>query len=293
MVEALVREDRVRVADGVAELVGPAVPRSLAAAIGTRLEFLSERARSVLRIAALLGPEPTVADLSVVAGRSAVELAGIVDEAVAAGVLVARDDRMAFRHGLIRAALYEQTPPALRLALHRQAAQALARAGAGVEVVAEQLLAGGTAGWAVDWLAGGAAAALVNRPPQAALDLIDEVPSSAGLARYRIAALSLLGRDEDVARLGPAVLAGTTDAETVGRTAWTVGYSLGRLARRDEGRAVLAPILGSPDLGRIWRARLHACDALLAGDRTVARQALADAERSGDRFATGYALHAL
>jgi DNA-binding CsgD family transcriptional regulator/transcriptional regulator with XRE-family HTH domain len=294
MVEALVREERVRVADGIAELLGPAVPRSLAAAIGARLDFLSERARSVLRIAALLGPEPTVADLSLVAGRSAVELAGIVDEAVAAGVLVAGRDRMAFRHGLIRAALYEETPPSLRLALHQQAAQALAGTGAGVAVVAEQLLAGGaTPAWAVDWLAGGAAAALVTRAPQVALDLIERVPDSAGLAGYRIAALSLLGRDEDVARLGPAVLSGTTDVETTGRTAWALAYSLGRLARREKGRAVLAETLRSRELDRLWQARLSACDAVLTVDRADARRALAEAEQADDRFAMAYALHAL
>src|SRR5207248_6734493 len=116
-----------------------------------------------------LGPEPTVADLSVVAERPAVELAGVVDEAVAAGVLVAAGDRMAFRHGLIRAALYEQIRSPVRRTLHHQAARALAEAGAAVEVVAEQLLAAddGTPGWVVEWLAGGAAAALVTRAPRA------------------------------------------------------------------------------------------------------------------------------
>jgi DNA-binding NarL/FixJ family response regulator/transcriptional regulator with XRE-family HTH domain len=295
MVEALVREEQVRVADGVAELVGPAVPRSLAAAIGARLDFLSERTRSVLRIAALLGPEPTVADLGAVSGHSAVELAGVVDEAVAAGVLAARNDRMAFRHGLIRAALVEQTAPAVRVALHRQAAQALAGTGAGVEVVAEQLLAGGTVGadWALDWLAGGAAAALVSRAPRAALELVERVPEPAGLAAYRIAALSTLGRDEDVARLGPAVLAQTSDADATGRTAWTLAYSLGRIGRRAEAHAILDEIQRSRELDPVWRARLHACDALLAGDRAAASRALAEAEQVGDPFGAGYALHAV
>jgi DNA-binding NarL/FixJ family response regulator len=298
MVEALVREERVRVTGGVAELSGEPVARSLAAAIGARLDFLSDRARSVLRLAALLGPEPTVADLGVVAGRSAVELAGIVDEAVAAGVLVATAERMTFRHGLIRTALYEQTPRAVRVALHREAARALAAAGAAAEVVAEQLLAGGhdatgTAGWAVDWLAGGAAAALVSRAPQAALELIDGVPGRGGttLAGYRISALSLLGRDEDVTRLGPAVIAEATDVQVIGQTAWTLAYSLGRLGRPDEARAVLDEVLRTRRLDRIWRARLTACDSILACDQAVAAKAVAEAEEVGDAFALGYALH--
>ena len=48
---------------------------------------------------------------------------------------------------------------------------------------------------------------LVNRAPQAALELIERVPDGTWpqLAGYRVAALSLLARDEDVARSGPAV----------------------------------------------------------------------------------------
>jgi DNA-binding CsgD family transcriptional regulator/transcriptional regulator with XRE-family HTH domain len=300
MVEALVREERIRLGDGIAELVGPAVPPSLADAIGARLGFLSEQTRSVLRIAALLGPEPTVADLSVVAGRPAVELAGVVDEAVAAGVLVASDGRMAFRHGLIRSALYEQTPPALRVALHRQAARALAEAGGSVEVVAEQLLAGGaaTAGidaWVVDWLVDGAAVALVNRAPQAALELIDAVPyeGRTAVAGYRIAALSRLGRDEEVVRCGPGVLAEASDTETIGRTAWTVAYSLGRLGEIEQGRAVIAGALARGGLNRVWQARLAACDGMLSADRATALRALAESEAVADPVATGYALHGL
>jgi DNA-binding CsgD family transcriptional regulator/transcriptional regulator with XRE-family HTH domain len=298
MVETLVREDRVRISEGYAELSGPAELPSLAAAIGARLGFLSEPARSVLRIAALLGPQPGVDDLSVVTGRSAVELVGVVDEAVAAGVLVPRAERMAFRHGLIRAALYEQTPPAVRVALHRQAARALAEAGAAVEVVAEQLLAGGyRAGdvWVVDWLSGGAAAELVNRAPQAALELLDRVPepSRGTLAGYRVAALSLLGRDDEVAKAALAVLAHSTNLETVGRAAWTLVYSLGRLGRRTEARTVLSDVLASRELDRVWRARLHALDAVIAADRALSQQALAEAQQAGDRFAAGYALHAL
>src|SRR5262249_38145593 len=152
--------------------------QSLATAIGARLEFLSARARPVLRIAALLGPEPGVEDLSLVCGQPASELAEIVDEAVPAGVLVATAARMAFRQRLIRAALYEQIPPALRTALHRQVARALASAGAGVETVAEHLLAGdcvGTESWVADWLTEGAGLALVHRAPRVALDLLDRV----------------------------------------------------------------------------------------------------------------------
>jgi DNA-binding CsgD family transcriptional regulator len=299
LIDAVQREDRISIGHGQAELtanVTEGLPRSLAAAIGSRLDFLSERTTGVLRIAALLGPEPTVEELAAVTDLPVGELAEVLDEAIAAGVLAAATDRMAFRHGLIRAALYEQTPPPLRVALHRRAARALVQTGTGVEAVAEHLLASGDAGtdaWVVDWLAGGAAAALVARAPQAGLELIERVPEPdrAPLAGYRIAALSVLGRDEEVLRSGPAVLEEATDIETVGRTAWTLAYSLGRVGQLNEGRAVLDRTLRTHELGRVWQARLHACDALLGRDHEVARRAVAEAEASGDPFALGYALH--
>src|SRR5439155_21959490 len=64
LVEALVRAQRVRIVGGTAELSGSADLPSLAAAIDVRLGFLSEPVRAVLRVAALLGPEPSVTDLS-------------------------------------------------------------------------------------------------------------------------------------------------------------------------------------------------------------------------------------
>src|SRR5579859_303198 len=72
LVDALRRDHRIQLADRRAELAGTdEVPSSLKAAIGTRLTFLSEDASSVLRLAALLGPEPTIDELTAVTGRPA------------------------------------------------------------------------------------------------------------------------------------------------------------------------------------------------------------------------------
>src|SRR5437763_547081 len=172
-----------------------------------------------------------------------------------------------------------------------RAGGARAEAGAGVEVVAEQLLAGGdrhgTDGWAAKWLAG-AAGTLVNRAPQAALELIERVPDGTWpqLAGYRVAALSLLARDEDVARSGPAVLAQTADAETIGRTGWTLAYSLGRLGRFAQARGVLDGILRGGGLEPTLRARLLAYHAVLATYLAHTPLCMAEAERGGVRLAT-------
>ncbi|TMM36421.1 MAG: LuxR family transcriptional regulator [Actinobacteria bacterium] len=299
LVEALVRERRIRIADGWAELTGPVVPPSLVAAIGARLDYLSEPARATLRIAALLGPEPAVADLGTVSGRSATELADVVNEAIAAGALVATADRIAFRHGLIRTVLYEQTPAPVRAALHWEAARVLAASGAGVEVIAEHLLAGtATAAadrWIARWLADGAAAVLVNRAPRVALELLERAPDRA-LAGYRIEVLFRLARYDEVAGLGPQVLAAEPDPDLTGRTAWLLARALIRLGRGPEGYTILCDVLRDPRLDPRWTARLRAFKAILGppdNRLATARRAIDDGERSGDPTSLGWALHAL
>ncbi len=98
LVDGLVRERRVRVTGGVAEMSGGpgTVPVSLAAAIQGRLGGLAEDAVRVLRWAALLGQEFSVADLEVVSGKSAGDLMKVVDAAVGAGVVVEAGVRLGF-----------------------------------------------------------------------------------------------------------------------------------------------------------------------------------------------------
>ena len=76
LVDALVRERAVLVAEGVAELIDPAGGtglRSLPAAISGRLGFLTDDAVHVLRMAALLGREFSVEDLVALTGRTATD----------------------------------------------------------------------------------------------------------------------------------------------------------------------------------------------------------------------------
>ena len=121
--------------------------------------------------------------LSLLTGQAAPALADVVAEALVAGVLAESGPALAFRHGLIRQALYESMPGGLRLALHRQAAQALACAGVPEEAVAEQLLAapGVVDDWTVEWLVG-AAPALISRAPHVVLDLLHRARDTLGAA---------------------------------------------------------------------------------------------------------------
>jgi DNA-binding CsgD family transcriptional regulator len=310
LVDALVREQRVRVQAGTAELVGPAgPPGSLAAAIAGRVGFLTEPAARILGFAALLGQEFSIADLAVLTGQAEDELAGVTSEAVSAGVLAGSGERLVFRHGLIHQALYEGMPAALRVALHRHAAQALAGAGAPAERIAEHLLAAPSVAdaWTVEWMAD-TAQVLIYRAPQIAVELLERVRAAAGAQDPRreqldvalVTALSLLGRYEEVQGLAGPVLAGTGDATVAGRMAWALGYALLRGNQRDEGLAVIGQVRAERTLPAVWSARLRALEALLliGSDRparaeAIARQAEAEGERAADRFAVAYALHTL
>ncbi len=69
-----------------------------------------------------------------------------VREAVAAGALVEEDDRLAFRHDLIREAVYGGLPSAIRTALHREAAAVLRTEGRPPAEMAEHLRHGARVG---------------------------------------------------------------------------------------------------------------------------------------------------
>jgi DNA-binding CsgD family transcriptional regulator len=127
---------------GTAQLSADSVPNSLPGAIADRLGFVSAPTRQVLRAAALLGVEFALTDLTTVLGQGVAELVPALDEARASGVLTeARGGTgMAFRHPLIREALYAELPAAVRAAWHRDAGHALAAAGASPDRVARQLL---------------------------------------------------------------------------------------------------------------------------------------------------------
>ena len=105
-------------------------PVSLSEAIADRLDFVPYPAKVVLRAAALLGVDFELPDLAAVLGRDVPDLLPPLEEARAAGVLTGSDGILGFRHPLIRAALYDEMAATLRAAWHRDAAQALAAAGA-------------------------------------------------------------------------------------------------------------------------------------------------------------------
>ncbi|MEP7019009.1 MAG: AAA family ATPase [Pseudonocardiales bacterium] len=284
---------------------GGRAPESLAAAIADRLGFLSTETGQMLRLAALLGREFAVADLSIVANRAPSELIAVMDEAVAARVVVPAGARYAFRHPVIRQALYEATPTGMRVALHGQIARALADSGASVDRVAEQMLpAAETADeWMFDWLVE-AAPVLIHLAPEIAMQLFDAVAGSHigtdegrdVLASWLTIGLLRAGRNEESEALARQVLGRTKDGDQIGVMTWALGGALLRSGRADEAIKALRETLASEALPHRWWARLTALLAqchMVRGEAEVARAAadeVLDAAEQDD-LAAAYALH--
>lgn len=78
----------------------------------------------------------------------------VLEEAVQAGILVHEDERLAFRHDLLREALYKDMGAGIPSSLHLDAGRALAASGAAPLDVAHHLVLGPAAedDMAVDWL---------------------------------------------------------------------------------------------------------------------------------------------
>jgi DNA-binding CsgD family transcriptional regulator len=315
LVAALSRSSSVAITGGSAELTNGTAPRSLSAAIADRLGFVSGQVREVLRAAALLGVDFAVPDLAVVLGRSVADLVPAVDEACAAGVLAESGHGLAFRHPLIRAALYDEMPGPVRAAWHRDAGRALAEAGAPADRVACQLLRAsegcGPAGlrdaWILGWLAG-AADLLVGQAPQVAAELLRQAVavSLAGSAQHdrlasRLAdALYRVGDAAEAEQVAIRALAHAVEPDLIVDLHWTLAQCRMRVGRFAESLATLDRALASPGISARHRARF-----LVLAARThnslgevekagqVAATALEVASEAGDNWAIGWALHVL
>jgi predicted ATPase len=133
-VTELVRELRaegvLRIVGGVADVEGRVVPPSFQLLVLRELSLLPEPALHVLRVASIMGASFSLADLATVLGRRPSDLLGALEEAFTANVLGQAGDSLAFRHELVREAVYLDLPLAVRRGLHLQAGRALAAAGA-------------------------------------------------------------------------------------------------------------------------------------------------------------------
>jgi tetratricopeptide (TPR) repeat protein len=314
---ALARSSSVTVTTaGAAVLVGGSAPGSLAGAIADRLGFVSGPVHEALRAAALLGIDFAMPDLAVVLGRCVADLVPAVDEACAAGVLAESDIGLRFRHPLIRAALYEEIPVAVRAAWHRDAGRALAGADAPVDRVARQLLQalGGPGGmtepmdeWMLRWLAR-TADLLVAQAPQMAAELLRRAvaSSAAGWAHHDFLAARLAdvlyraGEAVEAEQVASRALAHAVEPDLLVDLQWTLAQCRMRAGRFAESLVALDEALATPGIPPGHRARLLVLSARTHNNLgevekagRVATTALGMASEAGDIWAMSWALHVL
>jgi DNA-binding CsgD family transcriptional regulator/tetratricopeptide (TPR) repeat protein len=314
IVDALGRSGQLRATDGAVELVAtePGDPSvaSLAGAIADRLEFLSPQCRNVLQAAALQGVEVTAEQVSALAGLPVAEVEPMLLEAIETGVVEQIGPAVRFRHGLIRQALFESMPEALRIAMYRDAALQLIRSGAAVERTAEAVLRALDAadGWELDWLVDNAES-LAYLAPSIAVELFEHALAHTGgavdaraehLEDQLAAVLFLTGRYEEAEQLARDILAAADAAEPErhGYASWILAQVLLRVARYDDALTFVTE--ASKTLSPLWAARLSVVRAMVfnrtaepADARAAAEEALRLGEELNDPLTIGYALHPL
>ncbi|SED60784.1 DNA-binding transcriptional activator of the SARP family [Amycolatopsis tolypomycina] len=273
IVETLLAQSMI-VLDGVhAHLDGNScqtIPAPLGARITQYLSFLSSGTRDALRWAALLGREFSPSDIAVATERPPTALVGAVDEAITSGVLVESGDRLAFRHPLVRRVLYEKSPAAMRVALHRQLAEAFAAAGAPAERVAEQLAAAPAQvdPWVTGWLLEHIGT-VATQTPRVAVDLLRHAVTQGTLppgARETLTAtlarlLFWLGREPEAE--ARSVVARTSDSRRAAEMRWILAYVYYRRGDFSEATAELKRTLDDADVPEMWRGRHEALLATL------------------------------
>ncbi|MFI6737462.1 ATP-binding protein [Nonomuraea sp. NPDC050451] len=310
-------EGRISVRGGVAEVVAGGadpvmgtveLPAGFVAAVERRLRDLSAEARRLLEAASVLRRPFSVHEAAGVLGVTAGALFGRVQEAVGAGALVGEGDRLAFRHDLIREAVYGGLGAPIRTALHREAASVLRAEGRPPAELAEHLRHGARRGDAAAIRELRAAAEeMTAAAPSAAADLMlralelahprdtgPEIAEDAGLMAGAVRLLASAGRLGEARELADSLGVPLAAAEEAG-----VALGLAEaLKHAGDDRGVIrrtGRVLGRSGVPGRERARLLAVRAhalMMTGEIDAAEEAAAGAVAEGEVFAQVVGLQA-
>ncbi|HMI93534.1 MAG TPA: AAA family ATPase [Polyangiales bacterium] len=116
---------RLLAQQGPEAIVTGVLPRGVREAIGQRIARLGADARALLELCAVIGDEIDRALLHGASATSAERIAASLEQATAAGILVARAGQYGFAHALLREVLYRQLTEERRSELHGRVAGAL------------------------------------------------------------------------------------------------------------------------------------------------------------------------
>jgi DNA-binding CsgD family transcriptional regulator len=306
---ALAQEDAIATGGGQAEMAETVLPPTLRLTILRRVSFLPEPTLQALRSASILGSCFSLTDLATVTGRPAVDLSVVLGEAIRARVLEDDGARLHFRHELIRDAIYQDLAGSVRQALHREAGQRLAQAGAPALQVAEHLARGATTGdmEAVTWLVRAARQA-APRAPDVAADLLGRAaglmaagdPGRDALLAEQASTLMWAGRVDDAEATCRLLLGPDHDRSVEGTVRVCLGHALLAGGRAHDGLRELERAGGSPLLTGAERAEAQAWASLARvlmadfdGAAAAAAQARPAGVAAGDPLATSVSMASL
>jgi DNA-binding CsgD family transcriptional regulator/tetratricopeptide (TPR) repeat protein len=301
---------------------GPAgdatLPTTLVAAVRARLSRLSPPVQRLLQLVAVWGRPLDVRDAGALlatepaeklANQLPDELAASIAEAVAADLLVGPSPQLTMRHDLIREAVYDGIPGAVRVALHRRCAEYLLGTGQGALAAAPHMQASARLGdeRAVTVLRDAAAESRLAQPGTAARLLGQAFallppghPSRLQVGEEYAGALADAQYGSDVITMVDTLLLAVTDIEArarlqviAARALWLAG-SPGQIIGRVDAT------VSDPRIPAVSRTRLAAFRALAStrvqsaeAASLAARSALAEARRLTDHAAEQVALQAL
>ncbi|MEV4555406.1 AAA family ATPase [Kitasatospora sp. NPDC049285] len=281
-------ERAVIVEHNVARLTGGRLPNRFQTSVQQRLDQLSEPTREVVRTASAVGRTVTVAVLAELLDKPTATLIAPVEEALHSHLLVERDDRLMFRHDLLREAVEASLPVSVRQALRCHASELLLARGAPVTEAAALLLDSAEPGdrRAVELLRA-AAAELATSAPSSAVELsrraleltAEQAPERPAIIAETTLLLWQAGQPAEARALAAAALPGSMDpaAEAqvrLGLVRVSGQYDFTEAARQAGAGAAL------PGIPASLRARLLALRSLelaMVGDFEATGHAVSDA----------------
>ncbi len=234
-----------------------------------------------LRAGAIFGASFDVAEVAELLGADEGPTRHSVAAATDAGLLDATDHRLRFRHDLIRRAIYDDIPPAIRRGMHHEAGRLLARRGSDLLRIATQFSAGARAvdSEAAGWLER-AGVAIAGTSPSMSVEYLEralELLPVGDPARSRVIAdllqsLNWAGRLDDAEQRARASLGGTADPTLSRRLRRSLGLALflqgraheaaeewsGALDGADPDDIDTHRLVGEAAGARVWAAELDA-----------------------------------
>ncbi|MCC9705413.1 AAA family ATPase [Streptomyces sp. MNU76] len=216
LLNALEDDDRLLRVDGMVEVVGnDALPDDFLSAVDYQLRHLSAPTRRLLEAGSVFGRPFLPSEAAGLLGERGFALLPRVEEAVEAHVLVDDGTALAFRHDLIREAVYDSLTGSVRRILHQEAATVLEAAGSPRAETALHLIRGASRDnpHTIDVLCA-AADEVAPTSPSTAADLVLEAlgllsaddPEAPGLIARAVSLLASSGRITEARDLGAEAL---------------------------------------------------------------------------------------